>query len=85
MSADFCSVDEATAEWRKEGIVENIRRGGPFLELEILGDLIDRAAEAGGIDAADTVAFHLSGEDVVADNGAQPFQLEIARPHRPFG
>src|SRR5260370_12590260 len=74
----FYSIDQPAAEGRQEGIVENIRRGWPFLELEILGHLIDRPLEAGRIDGAEAVAFYLDGEDVVADHAAQPFQLEIA-------
>src|SRR3979490_428305 len=75
----FCSIDQAAVQGRQEGIVENIRRRWPFLEFEVLGDLIDRPLEAGWIDAADAVALHLGGEDVVANHGVQAFQLEIAR------
>src|SRR5260370_9044343 len=75
----FYSIDQPAAEGRQEGIVENIRRGWAFLELEILGDLIDRPLEAGRIDGAEAVAFYFAGEDVVADHAAQPFQLAIAR------
>src|SRR5258705_6087550 len=75
----FYSIDQPAAEGRQEGIVENIRRGWAFLELEILGDLIDRPLEAGRIDRADAIALYFAGEDVVADHAAQPFQVEIAR------
>src|SRR5712672_1724616 len=75
----FCSIDQAAVQGRQEGIVENIRRGGPLLEFEILGDLIDRPFEAGRIDAADAVALDFAGEDVVADHGAQAIEFEIAR------
>src|SRR5258707_5171943 len=75
----FYSIAQAAAEGRQEGVVENIRRRWPFLELEILGHLIDRPLEAGRIDGAEAVAFYFDGEDVVADHAAQPFQLEIAR------
>src|SRR5712671_3840627 len=74
----FYSIDQPAAEGRQEGIVENIRRGWPFLELEILGHLIDRAVKAGGIYATDAVAPPFAGDDVVANHRALPFQLEIA-------
>src|SRR5260370_31355002 len=75
----FYSIARAAAEGRQEGVVENIRRRWPFLELEILGHLIDRPLEAGRIDGAEAVAFYFDGEVVGADHAAEPFQLEIAR------
>src|SRR5882724_2697799 len=75
----FCSIDQAAAERRQEGVVENIRRGWPFLELEILGDLIDRPLEPGRIDSADAIALHFGGDEVLANQGVQALQLELAR------
>jgi hypothetical protein len=66
----FRSIDQAAFEGWQEGAVENIRRRGSFLEFEILGDLIDRPFEAGGIDAADAVALYFAGENVVARPGS---------------
>ena len=63
-------------------------------EFDILCQLIDRSRKAGRIDAADAAAFHLFGQDIVADDGAQARQFEIARSafhlgqhviHRPRG
>src|SRR6476620_5503830 len=72
-------VDKATVEGRQERIVENIIRGGPFLEFEILGHLVDRAIEADRIDAADAVLLYLAGQDVVGDHNAQPRQFQFTR------
>ena len=60
-------------------VVENIRCRRPLLELEVFGDLIDRALEAGRVDAADAVAPDFAGQDIVAQDRVQAFQFEIAR------
>src|SRR5260370_8967156 len=85
---------QAAVRRRREASVENLRWRRPLLELEILGNLIDRPAEAGRVDAADAVTLYLAGEDVVGNHGTQPFQFEIAQSvvhpaddivHRVFG
>src|SRR6202140_308211 len=75
----FCSIDQTAPERRQEDIVENIDCGRPFLELEILGDLIDRPLEAGGIDGPDAVALHFAGGEGLTNQGAQAFEFEIAQ------
>src|SRR5260370_38113615 len=85
---------QAAVRRRREASVENLRWRRPLLELEILGNLIDRPAEAGRVDAADGLTLYLAGEDVVRNHGTHPFQLEIAQSvvhpadritHRVFG
>src|ERR1700761_8462550 len=75
----FCSIDQAFGWGRQEAVVKNIVSRRPLLEFEILGDLIDRALEARGVDAADAIALHFIGEYVVGDYAVQPFQFEIGR------
>src|SRR5260370_11962574 len=70
---------QAAVRRRREASVENLRWRRPLLELEILGNLIDRPAEAGRVDAAGAVTLYLAGEDVVGNHGTQPFQVEIAQ------
>ena len=52
---------------------------GRLRNLKSSATCCDRAVEAGGIDAADAVAPDLAGQDVVGNQRAQPFQLQIAR------
>ena len=73
------SIDQAAVGRRQELVVENIRKLRPPLKPEILRELIDRPLEPDGIDAADAVVFHLAGQDVVMDHGAQAFELELAQ------
>src|SRR5712672_856273 len=75
----FCSIDQPAVERRQEGGVEDIGRRRPLLELEVLGDLADRTLEPFGINAADAASLDLAGQDVVADDDAQPFEFEVAR------
>src|SRR5438874_480429 len=74
------SIDQPAVERRQEGSVEDIGRRRPLLELEVLGDLADRTLEPFGINAADAATLDLAGQDVVADDDAQPFEFEVARP-----
>src|SRR5258705_11484265 len=75
----FYSIDQPAVDRRQEGSVEDIGRGRPLLELEVLRDLADRTLEPGGINGADAVMLDLRGQNVVADDDAESLEFEVAR------
>src|SRR5260370_2762399 len=68
-------IDQPAVERRQEGGVEDIGRSRPLLKLEVLRDQADRTLESGGINGADAVMLDLAGQNVVADDDAQPLEF----------